>query len=1028
MAAGGKPPLPGRSGKPGKPKGPSKSSASKKPGPPLPGRRRSNEATGLPESPGGPPGGGGPKRSGRPLPGRQPPGGGSGGVASSAGKQAAKQGAKQAISEGVQGAVKGAVKGAEKGAQFGAKIGSVAPGVGTAIGGVAGGAAGGAAGAGVYGAAGAAKGGAKGSLKGASQGAKQGAKNKLNSPKRPLSPKGMVEDSETADDGQSSPDLDGTAGADLAKGAAIEGVKGAAKGFITGGVAGSITGMAGGAVSGVAKKRGGIVAALVVPSMAVGVVFFLFMAALSSVGGGEEAVAQDATYAAVRDELPPMAATIYMQYEAGSGIPWELVGAVAHNQTMHGTSAPDGEPRAWPQDTYSEQMILEVNRLPDGHPNSGASTASAASTEDGGEDGGEGGGEGGGTIFPVTEPGIVDDNWHGIFLVDEEAWTSTGRVIGDAQRPDIAADFITQELRFLYDDLPKVGGLSFEGDRDVWVEAILSLPVKGLSGDEANQRVAEQIYETALAWMNGEQMCSASMTGLGGAALPTAGPVQVGDVLKYRGHGVVFTEDAWQYSVIVAQVAASLGLSDRAIVVALATIIVESNFVNMEGGDRDSVGLYQQRPSMGWGTIAEIMDPTYSTRAFFGGPSGPNHPSPRGLIDITNWETMEGGAAAQTVQASGHPDRYTMALEDAVGIVATLNANGYGQGSGSPAAPPADPTPADPDNPDSDVAPLPSAPGGAPTKALLVGDSLTVGASDSGTLPSGWTVDAQVGRNISEGVEIIEAADLSDHDALIVALGANDTGLDEQAVTDLIARVMTKAGATTPVTWVNVDTGSTGLVGAADGVNPALVAAAGSYPNFQVADWNAKAATIEGFDEMRAADGVHYNADGYRQYGQFIASAATGLANPNGMCGSAAGSAGVVIDINTGLPIELCPIQNATTNCQIVNELTAMIAAAGSQGTTLTVGNSYRSSDQQIELRKKHCGTSHFAIYEMSASSCSPPTARPGTSRHERGLAIDFANCSTRSTGCYQWLAANAESFGFYNLPSEAWHWSVDGG
>ncbi len=46
---------------------------------------------------------------------------------------------------------------------------------------------------------------------------------------------------------------------------------------------------------------------------------------------------------------------------------------------------------------------------------------------------------------------------------------------------------------------------------------------------------------------------------------------------------------------------------------------------------------------------------------------------------------------------------------------------------------------------------------------------------------------------------------------------------------------------------------------------------------------------------------------------------------------------------------------------------------------------------------------------------------------HERGLAIDFSNCGVRSTPCYQWLAANAHRFGFFNLPSEPWHWSVNG-
>jgi LAS superfamily LD-carboxypeptidase LdcB len=80
----------------------------------------------------------------------------------------------------------------------------------------------------------------------------------------------------------------------------------------------------------------------------------------------------------------------------------------------------------------------------------------------------------------------------------------------------------------------------------------------------------------------------------------------------------------------------------------------------------------------------------------------------------------------------------------------------------------------------------------------------------------------------------------------------------------------------------------------------------------------------------------------------------------------------------------------------------------------------------------QHCGTSQYAIYQMPAEQCSPPTARPGASKHEQGLAIDFTwNGSTiqsRGSAAFQWLAAHAGGFGFVNLPSEPWHWSMGGG
>ncbi|GAB3750458.1 metalloendopeptidase [Microbacterium sp. UMB0228] len=76
------------------------------------------------------------------------------------------------------------------------------------------------------------------------------------------------------------------------------------------------------------------------------------------------------------------------------------------------------------------------------------------------------------------------------------------------------------------------------------------------------------------------------------------------------------------------------------------------------GGDHDSLGLFQMRPQSGWGTVAELMDTNYQARAFYGGPDGPNYPSPRGLLDIPGWAQMDPGEAAQAVEVSAYPDRY----------------------------------------------------------------------------------------------------------------------------------------------------------------------------------------------------------------------------------------------------------------------------------------------------------------------------------------------------------------------------------
>src|SRR5581483_7385250 len=88
--------------------------------------------------------------------------------------------------------------------------------------------------------------------------------------------------------------------------------------------------------------------------------------------------------------------------------------------------------------------------------------------------------------------------------------------------------------------------------------------------------------------------------------------------------------------------------------------------------DRDSLGIFQMRPSTGWGNTDHLMDPTWSTRAFYGGPDGPNHGSPRGLLDIPNWQKLDPGTAAQKVEVSAYPGRYANNEPIATAILAAL--------------------------------------------------------------------------------------------------------------------------------------------------------------------------------------------------------------------------------------------------------------------------------------------------------------------------------------------------------------------
>jgi hypothetical protein len=100
-------------------------------------------------------------------------------------------------------------------------------------------------------------------------------------------------------------------------------------------------------------------------------------------------------------------------------------------------------------------------------------------------------------------------------------------------------------------------------------------------------------------------------------------------------------------------VAAKVG--QRGVIIALATAMQESGLRNLDRGDRDSLGLFQQRPSTGWGSPAQIQDPTAAADAFYG---VAGHTSNPGLLDITGWQSMPLTVAAQAVQRSGFPDAY----------------------------------------------------------------------------------------------------------------------------------------------------------------------------------------------------------------------------------------------------------------------------------------------------------------------------------------------------------------------------------
>src|SRR3954447_4468854 len=95
---------------------------------------------------------------------------------------------------------------------------------------------------------------------------------------------------------------------------------------------------------------------------------------------------------------------------------------------------------------------------------------------------------------------------------------------------------------------------------------------------------------------------------------------------------------------VIAAVAVRRGLPGRAATIGIATAMQESKLVNLPGGDRDSIGLFQQRPSQGWGTVDQVRDPVYASNAFYDV-----------LVKIEGYQDLPITKAAQTVQRSAFP-------------------------------------------------------------------------------------------------------------------------------------------------------------------------------------------------------------------------------------------------------------------------------------------------------------------------------------------------------------------------------------
>lgn len=230
--------------------------------------------------------------------------------------------------------------------------------------------------------------------------------------------------------------------------------------------------------------------------------------------------------------------------------------------------------------------------------------------------------------------------------------------------------------------------------KSTFVKSIAELPIYGMTESQA-----ALYYDRALAWYLGQEYVAPSgecvvvfNDGEGTATIPSSLEVTLANGVKTVLSDVQLTNAA-----TIIAVGVSLGATEDDLIVALMTALQESKLLmyanstlpasldyphDAVGSDHDSLGLFQQRPAAGWGTIAELMDAEYNARAFFGGPEGPNEGSPRGLYDIGDRTGMTYGEQAQKVQVSAYPTAYDKWEEPAKQIlVAVGNASCAGGGA-----------------------------------------------------------------------------------------------------------------------------------------------------------------------------------------------------------------------------------------------------------------------------------------------------------------------------------------------------------
>ncbi len=187
------------------------------------------------------------------------------------------------------------------------------------------------------------------------------------------------------------------------------------------------------------------------------------------------------------------------------------------------------------------------------------------------------------------------------------------------------------------------------GGKGAMIGAVVIAPIIGIV----------MVIVVLFAAITGSDDAQAATCGTAGTVTGSAVAVQTGELPAQVGP---YSGDQVKNAAAIISIGKDRGLTQQAQQTALMAAMTESTLNNNPGGDRDSAGLFQMRPSQGWGTLAQVTDISYAINLFY-----------ERLVQVPGWESKSPGEAAQAVERSAFPDAYATKAANAVEMMNALS-------------------------------------------------------------------------------------------------------------------------------------------------------------------------------------------------------------------------------------------------------------------------------------------------------------------------------------------------------------------